>query len=105
MVEKRIRLSKSAQSWLVREIEYLAARNLAAAKRLAKRIRDAKGLLSQYPKGSQAGQIHGTRRLVISPYIMTIRDKDGVIEIAAIRHAQQGDAYAPKDLLEDEVSP
>src|ERR1700677_2422920 len=104
MVERRARLSKRAQSWLERELRYLASRSPAAAKRLAMRVRDARTLLTEHPKSAQAGQIQGTRRFVIPPYVLTVRRKDGITEIVAIRHAQRGDAYAPKELLDDESS-
>ena len=104
MVKRRARLSKRAQSWLEREIRCLASRSPAAAKRLAMRVRDARILLTEHPKSTQAGQIQGTRRFVIPPYILTVRRKDGITEIIAIRHAQQGDAYAPEELLDDESS-
>src|SRR5271154_6998362 len=79
------------------------SRSPAAAKRLAMRVRDARTLLTEHPKSAQAGQIPGTRRFVIPPYILTVRRKDGITEIVAIRHAQQGDAYAPEELLDDGV--
>jgi plasmid stabilization system protein ParE len=104
MAKRRARLSKRAQSWLEREIRYLAARSPAAAKKLAMRIREARSLLTEFPTSAQAGRIHGTRRLVIPPHILTVRHKDGITEIVAIRHSQQGDAYAPEELLNDESS-
>jgi len=104
MAKRRARLSKRAQSWLEREIRYLAARIPAAAKKLATRIRDARILLTERPKNARSGQIQETRRLVIPPYILTVRRTDGMTEIVAIRHAQQGDAYAPEELLDDESS-
>lgn len=104
MAKRRARLSKRAQSWLEREIRYLATRSPAAAKKLAMRIRDARSLLTEYPTSAQAGRIHRTRRFVIPPYILTVRQKDGISEVVAIRHAQQGDAYAPEELLDDESS-
>ncbi len=104
MAKRRARLSKRAQSWLEREIRYLAARSPPAAKKLAMRIRDARSLLTEYPTSAQAGRIPGTRRFVIPPYALTVRHKDGITEIVAIRHTQQGDAYAPEELLDDETT-
>ena len=105
MAKRRARLSKRAQSWLEREIRYLAGRSPSAAKKLAMRIREAGSLLSDYPASAQAGRIHGTRRFVIPPYVLTVRHKDGTTEIVAIRHAQQRDAYAPDELVDGTSSP
>jgi plasmid stabilization system protein ParE len=104
MVNRRARLSTSARSWLEREIEYLAGKNSSAAKRLVERIRDARSLLARHPEAARAGQIPGTRRFVVSPYALTLRDKDGLMEIVAIRHGRQADAYAPKELLDGSPS-
>ncbi len=104
MARPPARLSKSALTWLEREIKYLAEKSPSAAKKLAKRIRDARALLADYPKGAQVGRIPGVRRFVVGPYILSVREKDGVTEIVAIRHGRQGDAYAPKELLNDDSS-
>jgi plasmid stabilization system protein ParE len=104
MPRRRARLSKRAQIWLEREIRYLAAKSPAAAKKLAMRIRDARNLLTEHPRSAQAGRIHGTRRFVLPQYVLTVRDRGGITEIVAIRHAQQGDAYAPEELLNDKPS-
>jgi plasmid stabilization system protein ParE len=101
MAKRCARFSKRAQSWLEREIRYIAVRSPPAAKKLAMRIREARILLTEHPKSAQAGQIHGTRRLVIPPYILTVMQRGGTVEIVAIRHAQQGDAYVPEELSDD----
>jgi plasmid stabilization system protein ParE len=69
------------------------------------RIREARNLLTEFPTSAQAGRIRGTRRSVVPPYILTVRHKDGITEIVAIRHAQQGDAYAPEELNDESSSP
>ncbi|CAN7755104.1 hypothetical protein [Rhizobium leguminosarum] len=33
------------------------------------------------------------------PFVLTIRSRDGIVEIAAIRDARQKDAYAPVEML------
>jgi hypothetical protein len=38
----------------------------------------------------------------VKPYILTVRQRDGVVEIAAIRHAKQSDAYTPHEAMEDD---
>jgi hypothetical protein len=59
-------------------------------------------LLADHPKIGPAGLIPGTRRFVVKPYILTVRRRDGVVEIAAIRHAKQSDAYMPHEAIEDD---
>ena len=100
MAKHPARLSKSALRWLEREIGYLAEKSPSAAKKLAQRIRDARTLLAEHPKGAQVGRIRGTRRFVVGPYVLSVREKDGITEIVAIRHGRQRDAYAPKRIVE-----
>jgi plasmid stabilization system protein ParE len=95
------RMSPQAAAWLKAEIEYIADRNPAAAQKIAARIRDARKNLGAFPKIGPAGLIPGTRRLVVAPYVLTVRERDGVIEIVAIRHTRQSDAYAPRGLLDE----
>jgi plasmid stabilization system protein ParE len=102
MAKRPARLSKSALRWLEREIGYLAEKSPSAAKKLAQRIRDARTLLAEHPKGAQIGRIAGTRRFVVGPYVLSVRENDGVTEIVAIGHGRQGDAYAPKELLNED---
>ncbi len=60
----------------------------------------------EFPLTAQSGVIPGTRRVFVKPeYISTVRVREGVVEIAAIRSARQGDAYAPSDLLDGGEEP
>lgn len=99
MSPRRARLSPQAAAWLKAEIAYVAERNPAAARKIADRIRQALANLLLYPRIGPAGLIPGTRRLVVPPYVLTVRQRGDVVEVAAIRHARQSDAYAPRDLL------
>lgn len=101
MAKGAVRLSRSAATWLRQEIAYLAERSPAAAERLVERIRQARQSLSDHPRIGQPGHIPGTRRLVIGDHVLTVRVVGADVEIAAIRHARQRDAYAPADLLTD----
>jgi hypothetical protein len=49
---------------------------------------------------TERGILPGTRKIVMTPFILTARFRNGVVEIAAIRHARQDDARAPSDLKE-----
>jgi len=93
-------MSPQAAAWLKAEIAYVADRNPAAAKKIAAAIRLALRNLAEFPKIGPAGRIPGTRRLVVSPYVLTIRQSGDIVEVAAIRHARQSDAYAPQGALD-----
>ena len=99
MASRIVRLSPEAAKWLKAEISYTADRNPAAAKRVADRLRAARETLSDYPMIGPEGWIPGTRRVVMGPFILTVRIRGDIVEIAAIRHARQGDAYAPGEVL------
>jgi plasmid stabilization system protein ParE len=90
-------MSPAARAWYLAEIRYLADRNADAAARVVDLIGTARTNLAEYPQVGVVGVISGTRRLVAGPYVLTTRQRGGVIEIVAIRHARQGDAYAPDE--------
>lgn len=90
-----------AAAWLKEEIATIAERDPAAARRIAARLRLACQNLADYPNIGPVGSIPGTRRLVVALYVLTVRQRGGAVEIAAIRHARQADAYAPRDALDD----
>ena len=96
MVRRLARMSPQAAAWLKAEIAYLADRNPAAARKVAERLRLARQTLAEYPGLASAGLIPGTRRLVVAPYALTIRVREGPVDIIAIRHARQADAHEPR---------
>ena len=98
MPARRARLAPQAAAWLKAEIAYIAERDPTAARQIAERFRTARRNLGLYPKLGSAGAILGTRRFVLRPYILTIRHRGDIVEIVAIRHARQADAYAPEDV-------
>lgn len=102
MTRRLARMSPEARSWYLSEIAYIAERNPAAAEKIAARMRRARQTLAEYPKSGPAGLIPGTRRIIVKPYVLTIRQRGGVMEIAAIRHAKQSDAYAPTHVPEED---
>ena len=103
MAPRPAKLSPDAARWLKEEIAYIAARRPEAARAIAARIRTARQNLADYPKIGPEGWIQGTRRVVVPPYVLTVRVRRGIIEVAAIRHAQQGDAYTPSGLLPEKA--
>jgi plasmid stabilization system protein ParE len=102
MAVRPARMSPEAMAWFLAEIKYLADRNPSAAAGVVERMRTARLALADYPQIGTLGLIPGTRRLVVGPYVLTVRQRGGVVEIAAIRHARQGDAYAPSEAMTDE---
>jgi plasmid stabilization system protein ParE len=94
----RVRLSRSAERWFLARIAELAEIDPQAARRLIERLERHKTLLSTFPSMTEQGLIKGTRKVSMPPLVLTIRLKDGVIEIAAIRDGRQKDALAPEEL-------
>lgn len=95
------RLSGPAHIWLKAEVAYIAARNPGAARKLIQKFRAARDLIGRFPNGGEPGQIPGTRKFVVESYVLTVRQRaNGIIEIAAIRHSRQEDAYKP-DIHDD----
>ena len=84
-------LSPAARAWYLAEIAYLAERNPAAAAKLSEKMRFARQTLAEYPNVGPSGRSPGTRRLVVGPYILTVRRHRGETEIIHIRHGRQLD--------------
>ncbi|MCB5205419.1 type II toxin-antitoxin system RelE/ParE family toxin [Neorhizobium sp. T786] len=93
-----VRLSKSAERWFLSRVAELAEMDPGAARRLIERLERQKDLLSTFPQMTEKGILEGTRKVSMPPLVLTIRARDGIIEIAAIRDARQKDAYAPVEL-------
>lgn len=93
-----VRLSRSAERWFLRKIAELAELNPAAARNLIRRLERQKGLLSSFPQMTEEGLLPGTRKVSMPPLVLTIRERNGILEIAAIRDARQKDAFAPAEL-------
>ncbi|ABD89909.1 type II toxin-antitoxin system RelE/ParE family toxin [Rhodopseudomonas palustris] len=85
---------------VLEQITYIAERSPAAAEKIIARMQEARRLLAEHPHSAPPGLIPGTRRMVVNPYILTVRQRNGVVEIAAIRHPGQSDAYKPIEALD-----
>jgi plasmid stabilization system protein ParE len=94
-----VRLSKIAEHWFLARVGEIAEVNPAAARRLIARLEKLKALLSSFPRMSEKGMLQGMRKVSMPPLVLTIRERDGIIEIAAIRDGRQKDALAPAELL------
>ena len=95
----RVLLSRSAERWFLKKVAELAQLNPAAARKLVERLERQRDLLSSFPKMTERGILEGTRKVSMPPLVLTIRRRDGNIEIAAIRDARQKDAYTPVEML------
>ncbi len=85
----QIRWTNKALDNLGAAVEYIAADNPTAAKKVAQKIWDSVQLLKAQPGLGRPGRVVGTRELVISglPYIVPYMEKDGMLVILRIMHS------------------
>ncbi len=85
----QIRWTNKALDNLGAAVEYIAADNPTAAKKVAQKIWDSVQLLKDRPGLGRPGRVGGTRELVISglPYIVPYMEKDGMLVILRIMHS------------------
>jgi len=85
----QIRWTDKALDNLDAAVEYIAADNPTAAKKVAQKIWDSVQLLKNQPGLGRPGRVANTRELVISglPYIVPYMEKDGSIVILRIMHS------------------
>ena len=93
-------LSPKAATWLKAEIRYIAQQNPEAAEKIAERLRAARISLAQHALLGRIGEIPGTRRLIIGPYILTYRVRAQTVEVWAIGHARMENALTPEEARE-----
>jgi toxin ParE1/3/4 len=72
-------------------VSFIATDHPAAARKMARRIREAVRLLAEHPGAGRAGRVPGTRELVIggTPYILPYRVKDNTVQILRVLHASR----------------
>jgi plasmid stabilization system protein ParE len=83
---------------LINEIAYLTKQNPLAARRVARLFDSARQRIARHPLIGPKGDLADTRIVVVGPYIVTLKVRDGEVEIGAIRHGRQADARAPTNL-------
>ena len=82
--------SAESQEDLLTLIEYVAARNLPAARSLKEAIGQAVVHLADHPYLFRAGRVLGTREMVVHPnYIIVYQVSDSVIEVLRVLHARR----------------
>jgi plasmid stabilization system protein ParE len=99
----RVTLSKSAASWLRREMQYLKHHNPAAANRFVATMAQARQLLAEFPEIGPKGvhlPVRGARTWVMGDYLLDYTLTATTLTIVTIRHGrmkQPGLALDPDD--------
>jgi toxin ParE1/3/4 len=101
MRRRLARMAPAARDRFLEAIAYVAERNPAAAENIVRRMRGLQARLAEFPNLGVRGDIAGTRRVVMEPYVLTTRMGPEGIEIVAFRHGRQEDARMPAELLDD----
>lgn len=97
MVRRAVKLSARARRWFIKRVAELNDVNPAAAIGLVERFRQFRENLAEFSGMGVTGDIPGTRRVVMAPYVLTVRVGSATIEIVAIRHGKQKDARSPDE--------
>jgi plasmid stabilization system protein ParE len=97
MARRAVKLSAKVRRWLLRRVAELNDLNPPAARKLLERFQQFRENLAEFSGMGVTGDIPGTRRVVMAPYVLTVRVNATMIEIMAIRHGKQKDARAPDD--------
>uniref|UniRef100_UPI00405682F6 type II toxin-antitoxin system RelE/ParE family toxin n=1 Tax=Candidatus Electrothrix sp. TaxID=2170559 RepID=UPI00405682F6 len=84
----RIRWTNKALDNFNQAVEYIAANNPAAARKVAQSIQESIELLEDQPGIGRPGRVAGTRELVLTglPYIVPYLEKNDTIVILRILH-------------------
>lgn len=86
----RLVWTDDATSDLFAILDYIGARDIAAADRLNDLIQHAAGRLSRHPYIHRPGRLSGTREAVVHPnYLIVYRVGRDAIEILAVVHARR----------------
>lgn len=97
MARRAVKLSAKARRWFLHRVAELNDLNPTAAIKLVDRFRQFRENLAEFSGMGVAGDIPGTRRAVMAPYVLTVRVKATTIEIVAIRHGKQRHARSPDE--------
>ena len=97
MARRPAKMSPEARAWYLDEVARLAELNPEAAARVVEMFRIARQNLGDFPRMGSPGLIVGTRKLVMGRYVLTTRQRKGVVEVVAIRDGRQGDTLAPRE--------
>lgn len=87
----RIKWLKAALKNFDEEMSYIASDDAAAARSVARRIRQAVELLATFPAIGRPGRVAGTRELLVAKtrYLIPYRVRRGVVEIMRVFHTSR----------------
>ncbi|MGV3552103.1 type II toxin-antitoxin system RelE/ParE family toxin [Rhizobium sp.] len=97
MARRAVKLSANARRWFIHRVAELNDLSPSAAMKLVERFGQFRENLAEFSGMGVAGDIPGTRRVVMAPYVLTVRVRPTTIEIVAMRHGRQKDARAPDE--------
>src|SRR5262249_3123895 len=92
---QRVFASSRARLQIAAIVDYLNEHRPSAGRRLLARLSTAYQQLANFPLSGPRGPVPGTRRLVVTPYILTYRITPAGIEILDIRHGRQRTPLGP----------
>lgn len=87
----RVRWTLPATNHLRNIFDYIAADNLEAAYRTARRSREAVLLTARMPYAGRIGRVEGTREFTVSgtPYLVAYRIVHKMVHVLAVLHGAQ----------------
>jgi plasmid stabilization system protein ParE len=97
MARRAVKLSAKARRWFLHRISELNDLTPSAATKLVERFGQFRENLAEFSGMGVKGDIEGTRRVVMTPYVLTVRVSSTTIEIMAMRHGRQKDARSPDE--------
>jgi hypothetical protein len=89
-------MSPEAEAQFLKGIATLPSTSLQLRKRSSDDEEPARTPL-RFPNIGVRGEAPGTRRMVLKPSVLTVRQGTSGLAIAAVRNAKQKDAYAPSE--------
>jgi len=84
-----IRWTTEASDQLESAIEHILEDHPTVARKVATVVIDRVEQLANFPGLGRPGEVHGTRELVIPPYVVVYRSTDELIEILHLWHGAQ----------------
>ena len=89
MAQAKLIRSRAYRNALVRQYQFIAANNPAAAELVIERIEDASRRLKDFPLSGAGWRHPGTRELVIPglPYVIIYRVRGDTVELLALFHS------------------
>jgi hypothetical protein len=93
-------MSAEAREWLEKELAELYGRSPSrVAQKIEAKVNKVRRQLTQFPQACVRTRDPEIRYHSVASYILTLRCRGGVTEIAAIRHKKQADAYGPREVF------